>query len=344
MGRPQGRHPSPRGTGAIRSCRNSPPTDRTSPPVVLVETLADPWASSPESLLQAALAAPTSRTSDPQFDQGQLDFGAGGIYSTGLIDFSNMEEARDSISPVPRTNPTSVQPCGCVASICGALESLSNLPCQFEAAIRTARLASRAVYEVFECPQCGISAAQLTESRHTPRFHMVVMCASVFPVLVAAYQKVLTLADAEVAEAEKSGRQLSFQLGRYGGLWGPVSRGNRKCEQYYEDLTVDTNTWRSTIKALLRADVHGSDLLRSVEEGIPPYHHKGLWDFVQGMSAMSASPEGDRKKRLMDNCSAATTEEGRLALHGGSDAGVGDGADLDVAISLAHRSLLKLAI
>jgi len=310
----------------------------------MIDPYADRWASSPKSPPHAALAAPTSRTSDPQFDQGQLDFGAGGICSTGLIDFSNMEEARESVSPVLRTDPTSDQPCRCVASICSALESLSNLPYQFETAIKTARLASRAVYEVFECPQCGISAAQLTEPRQTPRFHMVIMGASVFPALIAAYQQVLRLADAEVVEAEKSGRQLSFQLGKFGGLWGPLSRGNRKCEEYYDDLPVDASTWRSTIKALLRADVHGSDLLKSAEEGMPSYHHKGLWDFVQGMSAMSASLEGYRKKRGMENGSVAATEEGGLALRGGSDAGVGDGADLDVAISLAHRSLLKLAI
>jgi hypothetical protein len=114
--------------------------------------------------------------------------------------------------------------------------------------------------------------------------------ASMFPAIVNAYNNLTELVDSKANAAKGSGQQLLFELGGMGGLWGSLAKEKRKCEEYYNNLMMDSDTWRSTLRALLRADLYGVDIkIHEGKENMALYHHKGLWDIVQEMRAMSSN-------------------------------------------------------
>ena len=189
--------------------------------------------------------------------------------------------------------------CPCFRRILDSLGALSASPTCWKDSVTTARQCARTVYEVLNRPLCQFCPeshhAEFRGSIHRAR--VIILLGSVFPVIVEAYANAAQLVDDEATVARRAGRKLEFDLPSLGGLWGDLGDKGRGCERYFVGLVTDADSWRATVRALLRTDAYGTDITHVNDEGKPyPYHHKGLWDFAEDMKSELCSPSEERTK------------------------------------------------
>lgn len=163
--------------------------------------------------------------------------------------------------------------CSCLAKMYLALDSLQNLPDKVGPAMACARGAAKTAWEVTECPSC--SPPNFTDPSHKPStqsFQNLMLLGALLPSIANAYNTILPMIDAE-AEAcrvdaaaarlrdpgARAGRpELVFDIDTYGGLWGRITNlcGGR-LGNVVAAKSLDPDTWRSLVRALLRFDVYG---------------------------------------------------------------------------------------
>ncbi|KAI6350802.1 hypothetical protein MCOR25_010383 [Pyricularia grisea] len=149
-------------------------------------------------------------------------------------------------------------PCGCLAKLYLALDSLQNLPAEVGPAMACARSAAKTAYGVTECPSCSPPAlASPTFRASVQAYQNMLILGALLPSIANAYHRILAMVDAEVARATVQGREIPFSLQQYGGLWGRL--GTDACSNVaaLERQTLAPIMWRTTVRALLRVDVYG---------------------------------------------------------------------------------------
>jgi len=182
-------------------------------------------------------------------------------------------------SPEWRTDTS----CRCLSMIFSALDALSRLPDRVEDAIYVARGAPKTVHDVASCTQCGLRLFQHGETPPIRPSQNVTMLMAIFPAIASAYEKVLELAEIEVAQAKQQQRSLVFQLGSYGGAWGQAHWESGGCVESHNNLTLDADSWKRLVRALLRADLHGHGKYQT-----------GLWEIIQEIkSKYTSTPNRD---------------------------------------------------
>jgi len=190
----------------------------------------------------------------------------------------------------------------CTERLLGCADSLSAMPNDFWGALRTARQSSRTVYEVLKCPQCGAAsrgASEVPQADHSmgsvpsdPSPIAGILGAIVFPLISDAYVKVAELVNKEASTAVQG--QIIFDLESCGGLWGPLGETSMRCQEYYSNLAINPELWRTTVRALLRTDLHGSDVQTPNDTGgTCLYHQPGLCDFIADIKDVLGRPNLD---------------------------------------------------
>lgn len=234
-------------------------------------------------------------------------------------------------SPVPCCG------CGCTEQLLGCVEQLSSIPSDFGSALRIVRHSSRTVYQVLRCPQCAPAAAAADVAsgrRHSELGQadpgstgllvpnhisstMVILATVVFPLMSDCYGRVVELVQKEANAAVDRGQsELFFDLEACGGLWGPLGEGTDACRAYYSNLTMGVESWRTTVRALLRADIHGFDITQRRDDGKEGgtylYHQPGLCDHISGIKSMfhgSTTTDCEQQKSLKTSPTAAVATE-----------------------------------
>ncbi|KAK3389546.1 hypothetical protein B0H63DRAFT_445732 [Podospora didyma] len=180
----------------------------------------------------------------------------------------------DHLSP---PNPAEEGPFCCLGRIGACVDALSDMPDVWCDAVYTARRACRTVYEVLECPRCGVTSSRVQTT--------AAVLGPVFSLIANAYIKLSGLVEVEVVAATNyvGAGELVFDLESYGGLWGPMQSSGIDCQAHYNGLAMSPEAWRATVRALFRTDIYGADFLRPSEQGQTWHHHRGLWDFTEEM-------------------------------------------------------------
>ncbi|TLS25584.1 hypothetical protein PpBr36_07652 [Pyricularia pennisetigena] len=149
-------------------------------------------------------------------------------------------------------------PCGCLAKLYLALDSLQNLPTEVGPAMSCARSAAKTAYGVTECPACSPpSLASPTFRPSIQSYQNLLILGALLPSIANTYHRILAMVDAEVARATAQGCEIPFSLQQYGGLWGRLGTGACSNVAALERQTLAPMMWRSTVRALLRVDVYG---------------------------------------------------------------------------------------
>ncbi|KAK3343415.1 hypothetical protein B0T25DRAFT_431358, partial [Lasiosphaeria hispida] len=226
----------------------------------------------------------TNCQTNQQHSWAEFRFGVGVVDLLKSINFGGQDSLQQGLLPdiLPNTSSpkdtrvknttSSVAPFCCTQRLLSCVDSLSMMPNDFWGALRTARRSSRTVYGVLKCLQCGTASARI------PSPIIVVLGTVLFPLISDAYDKVAELVNKEAMHGQG---QIIFDLESFGGLWGPLGENSMKCQEYYTNLALDAESWRTTVRALLRADIHGFDVQRRNDEGgTYLYHQPGLCDLI----------------------------------------------------------------
>ena len=231
--------------------------------------------------------------------------------------------------------------CCCTERLLDCADSLSALPKDFWGALRTARQSSKTIYEVLRCcSQCRAdpgSSSEPPQGNHSadsaldPAPTTLILGTFLFPLLIDVYRRIAELVEKEACAAVHGGGQITFDLEACGGLWGPMGKSSMRCQEYYSNLTMDAEAWRTTVRALLRADMHGFDIQRRNDEGCASlYHQPGLCDLIS-----DSKDELDRLK---------IGHEGQKLVEGPPAKLYSDAGLLSRAMEAAQQSLHRLAL
>jgi hypothetical protein len=231
--------------------------------------------------------------------------------------------------------------CCCTERLLDCADSLSAMPNDFWNALRTARESSKTIYEVLRCcSQCRAVSGSSSESPQgnpsadsvlDPSPTTVILGTVLFPLLIDVYRGIAELVEKEACAAVHGGGQIIFDLEACGGLWGPMGESSMRCQEYYSNLTMDAEAWRTTVRALLRADMHGFDIQRRNDEGCASlYHQPGLCDLISdSKDSLDRSIMGHGRQKPVEGLPAKLY----------SDAGL-----LSRAMEAAQQSLRRLAL
>jgi len=151
------------------------------------------------------------------------------------------------------------KPCGCLASLYLALDSLQHLPQHVGPAMRVARSAARVAHDTIKCPIC--SPPDVVNPQVRPpiqSFQSLMILGALLPTIANGYNSILTMVDAEAAKADSERRQMAFSIEEYGGLWGRLGEED-VCGAVgaIDGRLLEPTMWRLTVRALLRLDVYG---------------------------------------------------------------------------------------
>ncbi|KAK1986412.1 hypothetical protein LZ30DRAFT_582163 [Colletotrichum cereale] len=186
--------------------------------------------------------------------------------------------------------------CSCLSQMFLSLDALSRLPNDVKVAMGIARSAARAAHDVIHCPTCSLT--DITKPPPMQSFQNMMILGAILPSTANAYAKILELIDHETARATKEGRNITFSFTEYGGLWGEMRRRDGTCgaSQSVDKREMDPDTWRLSVRALLKIDIYGHDFERSVGvDSTEAYHHLGLRDIIKQMEDRS-----DRRHSQLD--------------------------------------------
>lgn len=213
-------------------------------------------------------------------------------------DFSSSPDSSTGNGESPPAVTVNV-PCACTASLYLAIDSMQKLSSHVTNAIREARLATKAAYEVVNCPTCSILNGPPTAppKPHSvmQNFQNLMLLATLIPSIVHAYQRILIIVDQEAAKAKAERREIAFTLERYGGVWGGFSKpADKGCDAMalLGYRMMEPTVWRLTVRALLKVDIYGmesktwSSFMPSEPIDLDPFH-LGLKDLVVQMENRS---------------------------------------------------------
>jgi len=175
------------------------------------------------------------------------------------------------------TYTSSATACFCTRRLFAGLDAISAMN-DFWTALGNTRHVSRTVYQVLKCPLCIATFGRSSEPSPT----IMLLATVVYPSLVTSYSKLVEMVKKETKSARQRNTPLLFDLERFGGLWGPLSESSVPCQEYYSNLFLDAEAWGTTVRALLRADIHGVDFPKRNEgENAWACHQPGLVDFLK---------------------------------------------------------------
>jgi hypothetical protein len=216
-------------------------------------------------------------------------------------DVSNSAGSPESLStPVYKAVPSVT--CSCLSSLYLTLDSISRLPADLLAAMRVARNASKVAFDVINCPYC--SNPSLFEDPNVPPpvqcFQNLMCLGALIPTACNAYVSILEMIEMEAASARHDRRNMWFSLRDVGGLWGSVADQPDRCPRLhdFDNRAVDPETWRRTMRAILRLDIHGLGDLS--DDGLPVQVQQGLRDIVRLLDERS-----NRRHETMDEMIAS---------------------------------------
>ncbi|KAF6804940.1 hypothetical protein CSOJ01_09843 [Colletotrichum sojae] len=178
--------------------------------------------------------------------------------------------------------------CSCLSQLFLSLDALSRLPNDVKLAMGIARQAARVAHDVVHCPAC--SAPDMTKPPPMQSFQNMMMLGAILPATANAYAKILELVDAESARVKRECRPITFRFAEYGGVWGELGRRDHQCGALssFDNRELDADTWRLTVRALLKVDIYGHDFERTEADGATqPHHHMGLQDVIKEMEDRS---------------------------------------------------------
>ncbi|KAK1512942.1 hypothetical protein CTAM01_00337 [Colletotrichum tamarilloi] len=178
--------------------------------------------------------------------------------------------------------------CSCLSQIFLSLDALSRLPNDVKIAMGIARSAARVAHDVIRCPSCSLT--DITKPPPMQAFQNMMMLGAILPSTANAYAKILELIDNEASQAKKEKRNITFRFAEYGGLWGELSRRENDCGaiETFDNREMDPDSWRLSVRGLLKVDIYGHDFQRSDGAGSTvPYHHLGLKDVIKQMEDRS---------------------------------------------------------
>ncbi|WYZ34707.1 hypothetical protein EsH8_I_000983 [Colletotrichum jinshuiense] len=201
-------------------------------------------------------------------------------------DTSTSTSTSKEVEAVPK--PYANASCSCLSQLFLSLDALSRLPNDIKIAMTIARTAARVAHDVINCPAC--SFPDVTKPPPMQSFQNMMMLGAILPATANAYAKILELIETEAAQAKKEGRSITFRFSDYGGLWGELRRNDSACgaSDAFDNREMDPNSWRLSIRGLLKVDLYGYDIERRDEAGFAvPYHHLGLKDVIKEMEARS---------------------------------------------------------
>ncbi|KAK0653081.1 hypothetical protein B0T16DRAFT_407397 [Cercophora newfieldiana] len=234
-------------------------------------------------------------TSSSEFGIGIADCPEGATFGGQdfLLPYSHSESFHRTSNPSSSdlgANPTtltSVAPCRCAERLLACADSLSTLPDDLWGALLTARHSSRTIYEVLKCQQCKAASGAAPDH---PSQVIVILATVMFPLVGESYLKVADLVEKEAKRAMDDRQDLIFDLTACGGLWGPFRDRGIKCQEHYSELVLDVGSWRTTMRALLRTDLHGFDIQKPKDGDDPcPDHQPGLCDLISDIKSRSTS-------------------------------------------------------
>ncbi|KAH6640259.1 hypothetical protein F5144DRAFT_89078 [Chaetomium tenue] len=278
----------------------------------------------PKASKPNGIQAPTNCRDDQQ--ASWTEFGIGVVNCLKSINFGDQDSLPQSLlagslPTTPNADPGGKQvarrpesPCCCTERLIGCLDALSTMPNDLRNALWTVRCSSRTMYEVLKCLQCRAPSEQASELLQDDRSIglasriaspiIVTLLTAMCPLISGSYCKAAELVEKEAKTAMDGGSQLIFDLETYGGLWGPLGESSIRCQEYYSNLTMDAGSWRTTVRALLRADIHGFDIQkRNDEDGTDLCHQPGLYDLISDIKDMLNCSNVDHGQQNSHKCS-----------------------------------------
>lgn len=192
-------------------------------------------------------------------------------------------DSNSATSGVPPTGN-----CGCLASLYLALDSLQRLPNKVAPAMGVARNAAKAAHDAIQCPVCSPPFVNHAELVPLSSFQNMMLLGALLPSTANAYRQILVMIDEETARATAEGRELTFMMNEYGGVWGSLSDKVCGAEERLNNAPMEPNMWRLAVRAFLKTDVYG---IKPMAEGgpscMPTCHQLGLKDVVVMMEERS---------------------------------------------------------
>ncbi|KAL7945908.1 hypothetical protein V8C42DRAFT_321920 [Trichoderma barbatum] len=186
-------------------------------------------------------------------------------HSSSCFDFGSA--STDATSPVQRTpKPHPTNPCDCLALLSQALGSLNRLPSDVLSAMRVAREATKIAHDTINCPQCYRDMYDLSKPAPITRFQSMMCLGALVPSACNAYAAILEMVDRDTERAKREFQLLYFSYKEVGGIWTRVADEDNAntspdCEllRSYNNKYLEPDTWRTTIRAILRVEVYGFD-------------------------------------------------------------------------------------
>ncbi|KAF7936050.1 uncharacterized protein EAE98_002269 [Botrytis deweyae] len=233
--------------------------------------------------------------------QNTWHFGNGDMPGPAPIDSSimNMEklgetqpEANQEAGSSTGSNPSSSSPsgsdspfpisgdkCSCLSSMYLSLSALQQFPSEIDEALKVVRGASIVASKAIWCPSCG-AIALISPTPPIEAFQNIMLIGTILPIIANGYGRLLKMVDEATAEAIAKGQTKIFRYLDYGGLCEHQRPINETVECIGNALSIADREmqpaeWRTTVRALLRADIYGHDQ--------PGFKYKGLRDLVSEM-------------------------------------------------------------
>jgi hypothetical protein len=189
----------------------------------------------------------------------------------------------------PQEHGSSQTPCGCLASLYLALDSLQTLPEDVGEAMKVARTATKTAHDTILCPVCSDPPIEPVCRMQVTSLQSMMMLGALLPSLSNAYMRILGMVDAEASAADAARRTITFTLKGYGGVWGwMANQGATRCggAERLEGAVLEPVLWRLTVRALLKLDVYGINEM-NVGEECEDAQQPGLKDIINMMEERS---------------------------------------------------------
>ncbi|THV55702.1 hypothetical protein BGAL_0004g00230 [Botrytis galanthina] len=228
-------------------------------------------------------------------------FGNGNMPGPTPIGFDNMNmeklgemqpEANQEAELSMGSNPSSSSPsgsdgpfpisgdkCSCLSSMYLSLSALQQFPSEIDEALKVVRGASIVASKAIWCPSCG-AIALISPTPPIEAFQNTMLIGTILPIIANGYGRLLKMVDEATAEAIAKGQTKIFRYLEYGGLCEHQRPINEAVECIGNALPITDREmqpaeWRTTVRALLRADIYGHDQ--------PGFKYKGLRDLISEM-------------------------------------------------------------
>ncbi|KAA8566978.1 hypothetical protein EYC84_010072 [Monilinia fructicola] len=175
--------------------------------------------------------------------------------------------------------PISGDKCSCLPSMYLSLSALQNFPSEIDEALKVVRSASIVASKATWCPSCG-AIALTSPTPPIEAFQNTMLIGTILPIIANGYGRLLRMVDEATAEAIAKGQTKVFRYLDYGGLCEHQKPLNEAVDCIGKalpmaDMEMQPSEWRTTVRALLRADIYGHDQ--------PGFKYKGLRDLISEM-------------------------------------------------------------